>query len=175
MHTAELIKQLHICPPGCEDCITTQDQLLTTSEGLKVLQLRYGHSVSASQTPREVRACARVINGNVLPIGENPDESKIGAIAEGTFLNMTTLEVAIYEVPEVRDIKGVAAVALERLSDKAAQIARMSGVNTLTLVAEIEKDNGQSVHFFQRRGYVAKDPLGFIQTGFHELCRSIDL
>lgn len=175
MQTAELINQLHACPPNCEGCITTQNELLKSLEGSKVLQFRYGHAVSAPQTPREVRACARVINGDILPIGEKPAESKIGAIAEGTFLNRTTLEVAIYEVPEVRDIKGVASVALERLSDKAAQIARMSGANELTLVAEIEKDNGQSVHFFQKRGYVAEDPLGFLQTGFHELSKSIDL
>lgn len=175
MYLAETEKQLHTCPPNCKGCITTQLELLTTPEGSKVLQYRYGQAISTPQTPRDVRACARVRRGEILPIGENTAGSRIGAIAEGAFLDKTSFEVAIYKVPDASDIKGVAAVALERLSDKAAHIARISGVNQLTLVAEIEKDNGQSVHFFQKRGYVAEDPLGFVQTGFHELHKTIDL
>jgi hypothetical protein len=175
MHKAELSSELHKCLPNCQGCLTTQKELLKTPEGSEVLQFRYGQAISTPQTPREVRACARVRNGDILPIGENSAESIIGAIAEGAFLNESTLEVAIYKVPEARDIKGVATVALERLSDKAAHIARISGENQLTLVAEIAKDNEKSVQFFRKRGYVTEDPLGFLQTGFHELSRSIDL
>ncbi len=164
---------IHECPPGCRGCFENQQELLQTLEGRDVLHDRYARAINTPQALGSVRACTRVRNGNILALGENIGNSTIGAVADGNFLTDDTFEVAIYKTPAAQNIRGVATTALDRLSEKVAKAARGTRQDRLTLVAQIDRNNLPSIHFFRQRGFSLEDPDAY--SGYYTYTKKVDL
>lgn len=148
---------LHECPTGCPGCDEFQRRLLLTDEGQKALRARFGSTSNATRTLGPIRACARVRGEEIVGINENPPGSVVGAIADGSFVGPNIVEVGIIRDPSIK-IPGVAATALERLSQKAPADL---------LMATIDPSNAESLRFFLNRGFIAapyEPGCGFVLT-----------